>query len=68
MLDRPARPELHRHTVEAGDAEVREGHPPQSADDAERRQGRIDQREPQFGIGEERRVPQELEVVVAAQL
>ena len=62
------RPDLHRDALVAGGAEVEEEHAAQAADHADRRQRRFDQREAQLGVGEERLVAEELQVVVAAHL
>ena len=60
-------PHVRRHAFVAGGAETAEGDAAQAANHAERRQRRLDQRESQFGVQEERLVAEELEVVVATQ-
>ena len=49
-------------------ADVGEEHAANAADDADRRQRRLNQREPQLRVGEHRVLPGELQVVVAVQL
>ena len=57
-----------RLVVEPRAADVGEEHAADAADDADRRQRRLDQREAQLGVGEHGVLSGELQVVVAAQL
>ena len=57
-----------RLVVEPAAADVREEHAADAADDAERRQRGLDERESQLRVGEHDVLPGELEVIVAVQL
>src|SRR5262249_14229434 len=52
-------------TVEPAAADVGKEHTAYPSDNADRRQSRLDDRESKFGVGEDRLLTDELEVVVA---
>ena len=56
-----------RPSEQARPADAGEEHGPHAAEHADRREHRLDQREPQFRVGEEALVADKLQVVVAAQ-
>src|SRR6185503_2563313 len=58
----------HRQALVARASEIEEHHSAQAADDTDRHERRLDEREAQLRVREERLVAEELQVVVAAEL